>query len=422
MHEELLQFVWNKGLFNATRLRTVDDLPVTVESRGTWNEISGPDFAEARIRIGETLWVGSVEIHLRSSDWIRHNHQSDKAYDNVVLHVVYEHDAPVENSRGEIIPTLELCGRIPGHIIGRYEKLRAAGEEIPCNRLFGQVPRIYFTSWLDRLLVARLERKSGDIALVHRHDGNDWLQTFYILFAGYLGQNRNKLPFQELARVLPITLLLKYQDQPRQVEALLFGAAGLLPTESHDEYTGTLIREYRFLKTKHRLHEITQQWRFGGIRPMAFPTVRIALLAALVPYLPVVQSRLVTTGDHRLSALRLDIHPFWEAHFTFTQVSPAAALPHLSAGLIQVLTINVIAPYLFFYARSVDDERLAAMAIELLHNTPPEQNAISRTWEKTGYQACNASDSQALIELTTQYCNVKKCVLCNVGRQLISLP
>jgi len=422
MHEELLQFIWNKGLFNAIDLHTADGQPVTIEARGLQNNIAGPDFSDARVRIADTLWVGSVELHTRSSEWIRHTHQDDAAYDNVILHVVYEHDIDVRNSRGETVPVIELAGRIPHYILGKYETLRIAGAKIPCGKLFPQVSKVHFLSWLDRVLVERLERKSGDIEMIHMHNGKDWLQTFYVLVAGYLGQNRNKLPFQELARELPVKLLLKYRDQPLQVEAMLFGAAGLLPRDPADEYTRTLATEYDFLKSKHQLREITQQWRFGGIRPSAFPTLRIALLAALVPHIPLMQAQLVAGKSPVLPGLSLTIHPYWKSHYTFKQTSPVPTSVKLGEGLVQVLTINAFAPYLFYYARFMGDEQLAALAIGLLQDAEPEQNAVSRTWKKNGFEANNASESQALIELTTQYCNVKKCVLCNVGKQLISSP
>ena len=246
MKEEVLQFVWNHKLFNTSQLHTVDGEQLAIVQQGIQNTISGPDFSEAQIIIGHTKWAGSVEIHLKSSDWEKHGHQNDTAYNGVILHVVFEHDKEVFMLNGDKPKTLELSGLIPLSILDNYERLKASKEQIACSDQISNVASITKRQWLDRLLVQRLERKAEDIFHIHRYSEKDWLQTFFVHLAGYLGQNTNKQPFQELARAMPIKVLFKHQDQKFQMEALLFGVANLI--DESDDYGKKLFQEYKFLK------------------------------------------------------------------------------------------------------------------------------------------------------------------------------
>jgi len=420
MHEDLLQLIWSQGLFNSNNLRTIDNQSIRIESRGVLNHISGPDFSDARIRIEDTLWIGCVEIHTRSSEWKRHNHQIDPAYNNVILHVVYENDADVHNARGNLIPTLELKGLIPSHLIAKYEYLKANKAKVPCSSHVSEVPQIHIRSWLSRLLVMRLERKSADLILMHKMANHDWLQTFYILFAGYLGQNHNKLPFQELARTVPLKLILKYQGQEKQVEALLFGAAGFLNEPHSIGYQKELRDEFNHLKDKHKLTSIAQHWKFGGIRPDAFPTRRIALLAAIIPEIQSIHEKLTSSKYVDFSKLALDTAEFWNDHYSFSKSSEKVSQLNLSSGLNTLLQINVVAPFLFFYGQSTGNQKFIDQAIRLLEELPAEVNAYTKLWSGLGVDSKNAADSQSTIELSTQFCKPKNCVICNIGKLIIS--
>lgn len=420
MHEDLLQFIWDSGLFNATELTTTAGDAVEVVSRGTLNTVAGPDFLNAKVQVNGTLWAGCIEIHTRSSLWDNHQHNFDSAYDNVVLHVVYDHDLEVKNSKGEVMPTVELRGRVKRTVMDRFEYLRANERRIPCSDHFPNYPGIQFKAWLERVLVERLARKTDDIDQLFAAAGSDWLQTFYVLMAGFFGQNHNKLPFQELARSVPINLLAKHADDPVQIEALLFGTAGLLPASASEDYVTKRITEYRFLQRKYGLSVIVQPWKFGGIRPHAFPTRRLALLAALVPHLQQLHSALLSGEEIRLHEMELCVDDFWARHYTFSQSNAEGKPLGLSKAFSALLETNAIAPYLFFYGKQHGDESTVEKAVHRLYEVEAEQNAVTKRWADLGFHAKTAAESQALIELNTHYCNVKNCVLCNVGKSIIS--
>ena len=423
MQEDLLQFIWANGLFNRSNLKTVDGLNVSISHVGYLNKIAGPDFSEGKVRIADTLWAGSVEIHTRSSEWNNHKHQFDPAYNNVVLHVVYKHDQEVLNQRGEQIPTIELDGRISSSIISKYEHLKASKSSIPCEHSFRSVSAISFKAWLERLAISRLERKTVDIELIHKYTRGDWMETFYIQLAGYIGQGRNKLAFQQLSRAIPFNTLAKHADNLFQLEALLFGVAGLLKiSEPRDEYEDRLVKEFAFLKIKYGLVEINVVWKFGGLRPPNFPSRRLALMASLFQKLASIQALVLGEGSLNDGAFEAQASDYWNTHFNFGVENERPHPVKLSLGLEQILRINVVVPYLFFYAIQVGDETFKEKAVELLNNTPPESNAITRRWNHLNVKPSNASESQGLIELSTGYCDHKNCVLCNVGKQILNHP
>lgn len=395
MNEELLQYIWKKKLFNHSALSTLDGESIEIIHPGNWNQLSGPDFLEAKIKINDTLWVGSVEIHLNSSGWIQHGHESDQNYDNVILHVVYEQHTKTDSQLN--IPTLELKGRIPHSVLEKHRKLVLNKEEIACSALIHSVNPITFRSWLDRLLVNRLERKAKDLELVHKQTNGDWLQAFFVVFAAYLGQNQNKLPFQQLALNLPIYKLLKMSDQPKALLACVMGVAGLLD-KSNDE---SLIKEYEFWRQKHELKTVNIPWKFGKIRPGASPIKRLELLASLIPYVQDLQAATIH-GELK----------------SWLQVLQKTEL-NIGSTLQQILFINAIVPYTFFYAAFIGDEGLKAQAVEALELLEAEDNRITRAWAKINVQAENTADSQALIELYKQYCEQKNCVLCTIGQTII---
>lgn len=417
MREEVLQFVWNHKLFNASRLETTTGEALTIRHQGIQNTISGPDFTEGQVIIGDTKWAGSIEIHVKSSDWDKHGHQNDPAYNGVILHVVLEHDKEVFMHNGEKPKTLELSGLVPLSILDNYQKLKASKKQIACSDQISNVAFITKRQWLDRLLVQRLERKTEDVLHIYRNAEKDWLQSFFIHLAGYFGQNTNKQPFQELARAVPLKVLLKHQDQLFQLEALLFGTAKLI--DEKDDYGKRLLREYNFLKVKYGLEQIESHWKFGGIRPAAFPTKRIAFLAALVGKLGDIKS--VVADPDAISSLLQTIHcsDNWSTRFVFGG-KKGKPQSQLSKSLRELLMINVFAPFNYAYATSIDDMSLKESAIDILESTPPEKNSIIALWSGFSMTVKSASDSQALIELKTNYCDVKKCLFCGIGKSILS--
>lgn len=421
MREELLQFIWSAGLFNQKDLSTSKGEGIIIYKRGVLNTIAGPDFSDARIRIGESEWAGNIEIHVKASEWNHHKHHLDKAYNNVILHVVFEHDFDVHNQAGDLVPTLVLSGRISKHMLSRYDQLKQAKGAIPCTDYFPDFPKIQFTSWLDRLLIERLERKAQTVELIFNQSKSDWLQTFYSCLMGYMGQNRNKLAFEELSRVVPFALLSKYLDNQNQVEALLFGASGLIPQDSDEAYVQKLNSDWNFLKDKHQLNEISTHWKFGGLRPEAFPTRRIHLFFTLVRSTQIFYNQLMQTDKMEWASISAE-HTFWKHHYNFNSHTEKKLSSEISQGLKNLLIINAIAPFSFFYGKYTDSQEHIDYALTLLENCRAETNKYTKQWASLGYSATSASDSQSLIELTTQFCMHKKCVLCPVGKTLISKP
>ena len=419
MKEDLLQFIWAQSLYNQSNLESDSGEIISVQNNGIQNFISGPDFSDARIYIGENLWVGNVEIHVRASEWDNHRHQEDAAYNSVILHVVYENDKTVFNEKGESIPTLELKGRIHKETLRKYEHLFKSKAELPCSSFINQIPNIQFESWLQRLLIERLERKVNDINLIKNSIGGDWLETFYGLFAGYFGQNQNKLAFQDLARRLPFSILSKHADNRFQVEALLFGVSGLMKNGSSNRYESSLFAEYSFLKVKYGLNEVQQQWKFGGIRPVAFPTRRLALLATIIPRLQTIYGRMMNEKEFKWPSIDFEIESYWNSHYTFNDASDKQIPVSFSASFKSILEINALAPFAFYYGKETGTETSLDLAVKILENAKADSNRIIKWWASYQRVPINAAQSQAMIELKRQYCDHKNCVICNIGKSII---
>jgi hypothetical protein len=283
MTEDFLHYIWKFKLFDLAGLCTMDGVPVEVIKAGDHNFDAGPDFFNARLRIGETLWAGNVEVHIRASDWNRHGHQSDKAYDNIILHAVYEADIPLLRASGERIPTIEMKSRIPLRHFQAYMNFKQSSDWIPCEKQFASVPDLVVNASLDRMLAERLEKKSLSILFSLQNNHNNWEETFYQALARNYGFKTNAEPFELLARSLPSLVLAKHKNSLLQVEALLFGQAGMLEDHYEDKYMSSLQNEYIFLRQKFRLEPIPLHlWKYLRLRPVNFPAIRIAQFASLV--------------------------------------------------------------------------------------------------------------------------------------------
>lgn len=415
-----MHFVWKHKLFNARQLMTTNGDPIVIQNSGIHNDSSGPDFHEARVTIGDTQWAGSIEIHVKSSDWMLHGHTGDKAYNNVILHVVYVHDVEVENHNGEQFPTLELDGLISAHVLRNFHLLRTSKQKIPCSSSLHEVSKIHWSSWLNRLLVQRLERKTEDAALIYKQSEHNWMQTFFAMIAAYLGQNHNKLPMLELARKAPINLLLKYVHDPLILEAILMGCAGFLEGSINGLYLEKLKQEFDFLRHKHDLKVVTQVWKTGRVRPDNSPSRRVAQLSAMVQYIVDAYSQTTSGKSFKWNEVQLKPSEFWKTHYAIHSTETSLRSINISIDLNNLLTINAHAPFMFLYAGQTGEEALKDCAIELLQNIKPEKNAIIRQWKSYGVGAANAADSQALIELSKNYCSIKNCINCHIGKCLIS--
>jgi len=421
MTEEFLQFVWEQRLFDATGLVTISGEKVTVLETGVRNSDAGPDFFNARIRLGRTLWAGNIEIHRNSSDWYRHGHHDDEAYGNIILHVVQKHDRPVFRPDGEEIPTLELP--YPPRLLENYRSLLEAGTWIPCQEQFGQVDRLLLKIGFNRLMVERLQEKTGEIADRLKQNNHDWNETFYQLLARNFGFHTNALPFDMLARSLPSSIPGKHRDNLLQVEALFFGQSGLLhEVLLGDDHFLKLRAEYDFLAAKYHLRPMAAHlWKFLRLRPVNFPTIRIAQFAALIHHTEGLLSRILETAS--LAALRplfaVTASGYWTTHYRFNYPSKAS-VKHLGDEAFENVIINTVVPFLFVYGEQTSAPALKDRALAWLEELPAEENGVIARWASLGAVAESAFESQALLQLKNRYCARKRCLECHVGTKLIT--
>lgn len=422
MREDFLHFLWRWRRFSTHHLQTTDGQPLEVVHPGEPNAHAGPDFFNARIRIGDTLWAGNVEIHLRASEWLSHRHESDRAYDNVILHVVLDEDEVIYRSNGQRLPCLALRQYIPQGLLEQYHCLIHAREWIPCSRRLSEVSAIIKVNWLDRLLVERLQEKTNAVAQRLAEANGHWEEAFYRQLAYSFGLKVNADTFEALARITPWHLLSRHRDNCLQVEALLFGQAGLLDNITDDDtYVQSLVREYRFLQHKYQLHPLAaSQWKFFRLRPSNFPTVRIAQLAALLYRAPLLFSAVLDTPKLQdLEKLfEVEHSPYWTTHYRFGQPSPARR-KSLSKAFIHALIVNAVVPFLFHYGREKSLVVYRNQALYLLDVLSPESNAILEKWGDLGLKPKNAAQAQGLIHLKTRYCQMLRCLECAIGTALL---
>jgi hypothetical protein len=420
--EEFLHFIWQFRLYGAQTLRTTTGEPIEVLQQGTLNKDAGPDFSKAKLIIGDTTWVGNVEIHIKSSDWLLHNHQVDSAYENVILHVVYEDDEPIYRKDRTILPVLILKGLFPLYLLANYEQLITSTNSFPCEKQVHTVDEFLINGFLSRVLVERLEQKSTEIHDKLKTLKGDWDETFYHFMARNFGFKVNAIPMEMLAQSLPQQLFAKHKDNPLQIEALIFGQAGFLNQSFEDEYPNQLKREYLFLQKKYSLKPIDiSLWKFMRMRPQNFPTLRLAQFAALIVSSNHLFSKILLMRDYRNSQVlfeNLPVNPFWETHYHFNKVAENVSL-QLGKSSIQNILINTLSPFLFAYGRALDQHNYITRSFYLLENIQSENNAIIKQYEAAGVLVKNAFNSQALLQLKKKYCNEKKCLTCGIGIKIL---
>ncbi|MDR0729959.1 MAG: DUF2851 family protein [Prevotellaceae bacterium] len=419
MKEEFLHFIWEHALFDKSNLRTTGDEPVEIVTIGQHNTDAGPDFFNAKIKIGDTLWAGNVEIHRRSSDWARHAHSSDKNYDNVILHVVLEDDRPVARPDGQWLPTLVM--RYAPELGQSYTALLQSPAWAPCRDALKQIEPFRINYFLGRLLVERMERKSQQIVDVLQTTQNDWREVFYQLLFRAFGFSINAAPFEMLAKATPLAAIGKHRHSLMQIEALLFGQAGFLQGEATDAYHRTLQTEYAFLQTKFSLTPLEKHiWKFLRLRPFSFPTVRIAQLAKLLQQAHHLIDKILyfRSIDELYTLFDVRASEYWDTHYRFEKTAKQHPKV-LGRASIERILVNLVTPFLFTYGRWQGDETLCDRALALLETLPPEKNQITAGWERLGLTADNAFYTQALIQLKTNYCNNRQCLKCSIGADLL---
>lgn len=421
MKEEFLQFIWEQSLFDKTSLKTTDGKPVEIIAPGQHNTDSGPDFFNAKIRIGDTVWAGNVEIHQKASHWYLHHHNYDSAYENVILHVVEKNDSPVL-VKSHKLPTLEI--RYSEALLKNYEDLLKSKKWIACEDKLATVDPFVLRFWFSSLMIERLHAKTGDILKSLEQNQNNWNETFYQLLARNFGMKTNSLPFELLAKSLPLQILSKHKDNLFQLEALLFGQSGLLnETLLGDDYFLALRDEYSFLHKKYKLNGLEGHlWKFLRLRPVNFPTVRIAQLAQLIHQSTALFSKILETEhpDELRRLFEVTASEYWDSHYNFNKPSRDRHPKKIGETAFNNLVINTIVPMLFVYGDQHLNQELKNRALLWLEKLAPEENQIIARWTGLGVEARSAFETQALIHLKHNYCEPKKCLHCQLGAKIIT--
>ena len=413
--EELLHYVWWHKLFPLSPLKTVDGRTLEVIDAGLPNMNAGPDFFNAKIKIDGILWVGNVEIHLQSTDWIKHHHDTDTAYDSVILHVVGEVNDVTVRTDGEMISQFRLV--VPDSVKEHYQELLSTAHYPPCYRVIPQLSRLEIHSWMSVLQAERFEQKTEQVKERLKFCNQQWDDAFFMTMARNFGFGLNGDAFEVWARHLNLRNVDKHRDHLFQVEAIFFGQAGLLAAEEGDEYYQKLRKEYLYLAHKFELRPMDAgQWRFLRLRPSNFPHVRIAQLSKLYHSHYGLLSRVLEkeTLQEVRDLLRVDTSAYWETHYTFGGVSPKRCKT-LSLATLNLLIINTVVTFLYAYGKHKDNWIYCERATRFLEELKPENNYIIRMWKECGLEAEHAGDSQALIQLKKMYCDPKKCLYCRIG-------
>ena len=422
MTENLLQFIWQHRLYSTKEpLQSTEGETIIVLHPGSLNTHAGPDFLEARIVLNNTLWAGNIEVHVKSSDWILHQHQKDENYDRLILHVVYNNDAGISTSKGSIFSTLELKSYVDESLFDRYKQLMESNRFIPCESIIGSVPSLTIQIQLERMVAERLEEKTGRILELLTLKNNNWQEVFYIQLARAFGIHINQDAFERLALQTPLHLKKKYKNQQPIIEALLFGQAGFLSDYFDEAYPDLLHSEYQYLKKLYDLEPISVHlWKFLRLRPANFPTIRLAQFAQLIFQSTHLFSKMVNAQslNDLENLFDIDVSGYWLNHYTFRDES-AHRKKHLGKSFIHTLISNAVVPSLFIYGKLQGKSNLCEKAIYFLQQLPAESNQIIRKWESKMGVAKNAADTQALLQLHKKYCIPKKCLSCGIGYHIL---
>lgn len=419
MTEAFLHYVWQYQYFTKSALRTSDGEEVSIFHPGYKNTDAGPDFFNAKVKIGQIEWIGNVEIHIDSSGWADHKHDADRAYDNVILHVVWKEDRKIFRNDKSPLPTIELKDRVADPLLLHYKKLLHNPEKIPCSPVFASISSITKFSMLDRALMHRLESKATNVLSLLKRNNNDWEETAYQMLCRNFGFKVNADPFEQLALSLPYKVIMKHADKLLHVEALLFGQAGFLEENLNDEYFLMLKREYDLLARKFGLIEKRlnkSQWKFLRLRPANFPSMRLAQLASLLSTKKNIFSKIIGAATYRelLQIFSTKQSEYWQHHYQFLKPMKEAIAP-LGEMSVSSILINTAVPLMVAYGKAKDEQYFIDRAIDILQHIAPEDNAIIKDWNALGFKSKSASDTQALIELHNNFCLKRRCLDCTIG-------
>lgn len=416
MQEKLLQYIWQFQYFNKGDLRTVAGEPLQIVSPGIANTAQGPDFLEARIRVGDTLWVGSVELHIRPVHWHRHGHDGDPHYDNVVLHVVWENDCTDDLP----FPVLELQTRVSGLLLGKYTALMNNRQFLPCGTDAAKVDAFIWLSWKDRLMAERLQAKSQRVLGMLDETGGNWDVVAWWLLARQFGQVQNSDLFEAMARSIPYNLLLRSAPNLTDLEALLLGSCGVLHEHHTDAYTQQLWQSWLRLEEKHQLHPMRQPIHRFRMWPAGFPALRLAQLAMLLHGQPRFFSDWLNALSVRqiMEPLQVAASPYWNTHNSPDEPSATRVRKTGTSFSVRVM-LNAVLPLLFAYGHQSGNQEIRDRALKFAGLLQPEKNHVTNAFEALGVVNASALDSQSLLQLHREYCRKHRCLECRVGNALL---
>lgn len=421
MQENFLHYVWQFKKFNTNHLKTTEGEGIALLNNGQPNMHGGPDFYNAQLKIDDQLWAGNVEIHIKSSDWYVHNHEMDAAYDNVILHVVYEHDTEIFRKDNSIIPTLELKQLIHKNVFQNYQTLLMSPHKwINCENDFADVDDFVVSNWLERLYIERLERKSKVIGLMLESTKNDWEGVLFKLLAKNFGLKVNGDSFLSMANSFDFSIVRKIQSQPLQLEALFFGQLGLLEKTVENAYHVSLAKEYQFIKQKFNLSNTDViPLQFFRLRPPNFPTIRLSQLAMLYNAHPNLFTKVMAAESIEAlhNIFQVSSSEFWDTHFTFEKTSRTSKKT-LTKSFVDLVLINTILPLRFCYLQA-HGNYASESSLLLAQTLASEQNGIIKGFNHLKPVSNSALTSQALIQLKTEYCDKNRCMGCAIGNWLL---
>lgn len=421
MNEAFLYYLWKFRLYHSENLQTQNGESVEVIHPGQQNTDSGPDFFNAKIRIGDTLWAGNVEIHVKADDWKKHGHINDQAFDNTILHVVYDGVHEIKRKDKSIIPVLQLKNQFDTKRWYQYEQFISSKTWIPCATQIHRVDTLTIQQTIDRMLTERMERKVKQIELLLEQNKGSWEESFYQQLAHNFGFKTNAVPFELLAQSLPLNILAKHKNNSFQIEALIVGQSGLLKKASKDEYAQKLFAEYNYLKEKFKLKPIDAHlWKFARMRPPGFPTIRLAQFTQLIYQSSHLFSKVLATIDYKDLQTLFDVSTsdYWRTHFVFDKETKPVE-KRLGTSSIENILINTLAPFLFHYGQQKNETHQTDKALQWLEQCAPEKNVTIKGWAEVNIKANSAYQSQALLQLKNEYCNLKKCLTCSIGLKLL---
>lgn len=420
MNERLLQFIWQFQYFNKNELQTEAGERLTIIQPGQYNTHQGPDFLDAKISIDNTILAGNIEIHINSSDWTKHNHTNDKNYANIILHVVWENDSNIFYRNHFVLPTLTLQNLIPKLLLDRFKDLMLHKSFVPCDAYLPVLDEMKWLAWKERMAIERMQRKSDFVLNLLKEANNHWEEVFWWMLARNFGIKVNVDIFESIARSIPLNILAKHKNQIHQLEAFLLGQAGLLESDFEEDYPQLLKNEYVFYQKKYQLKQVPVKPFFLRMRPANFPTIRLAQLAMLVHKSSHLFSKIKETNSLQTvkNLLNVTANDYWHYHYKMDEASDYKP-KQLGNQMAENIIINTAIPVLFAFGLINKEETIKDKVMQWLSELAAEKNTITKKWMEHGVLNNNALESQALIELKNNYCELRRCLECAVGNAIL---